>query len=182
MFASEEREARQAEAAKPIPMATAKSEAVAEVTAHTAEAEVRHDGALHAGRIWVSPQEMDDATDWNDEAEIEADVEPEFEAEMGRTDDDEEITETGDAGRDSEPELVPVSASVFDDDFFRSASARNRAAAEREIIGSAVADQAVGAPASSEEGTRLFAGATGSQAEQPETDELDIPAFLRRSR
>jgi cell division protein FtsZ len=182
IFASEEREARQAEAAKPIPMATAKSEAVAEGTGHTAEAEVRPDGALHAGRTWVSPQEMDDAADWNDEAETEADAEPEFEAEMGRTDDDEEIAETGDVGRDSEPELVPVSASVFDDDFFRSASGRNRAAAGSEIVGSTVADQAAGAPASSEEGARLFAGASGSQAEQPETDELDIPAFLRRSR
>jgi hypothetical protein len=29
---------------------------------------------------------------------------------------------------------------------------------------------------------RLYAGASGSPAEQPETDELDIPAFLRRSR
>jgi hypothetical protein len=28
---------------------------------------------------------------------------------------------------------------------------------------------------------RLFAGASASHAEPPETDELDIPAFLRRS-
>jgi hypothetical protein len=183
-FASEEREARQTEAAQHIPTATAKSEAVAEVTAHTAEAEVRHDGSLLAGRIWVSPQEMDDATDWDDEAEMEADAGLQFDAETGRTDEIQEIAETDDPGRASEPELVPVAASVFDDDFFRTASGRHRAAAESEITGSAsaVADQTASAPASSEQGTRLFAGASSSQAEQSEADELDIPAFLRRSR
>ena len=86
--------------------------------------------------------------------------------------------------RDSEPELVPVAASVFDDDFFRSASARNRAADESEIIGSAVADTGRECDSSDRGGnvTRLFAGASSSAAEHPETDELDIPAFLRRSR
>jgi cell division protein FtsZ len=175
-FASEEREARQAEAQMPM----AKSEAVAEVSAHPTEAEVRQDGSLLADRIRVSPQELDDAADWNDEDEMEA--EAEFEAAAGSTADADEIAEADDADRDSEPELVPVAASIFDDDFFRSASARNRVAGESEIIGSAVADHVASTPAPIEEGTRLFAGATGSPAEQTEADELDIPAFLRRSR
>jgi cell division protein FtsZ len=157
-FASEEREARQAETAQQIPMPMATSEAVAEVT--------------HAG----SPQETD-VTDWNDEDEMEA--EAEFDAGTGRTDDGDEMAEADDAER--EPELVPVAASIFDDDFFRSASARNRVTGESEIIGSAVAEQIASAPASIDE-KRLFAGASSSAAEHSETDELDIPAFLRRSR
>jgi len=71
------------------------------------------------------------------------------------------------AGRIShvEPELVPVSASVFDDDFFRS-----EAGIEPMRVTAAEPQPAAE--------TRVYAGvASGSAAE---ADELDIPAFLRR--
>ncbi|MGA1984127.1 MAG: cell division protein FtsZ [Acidobacteriaceae bacterium] len=176
-FASEEREARQVEAAQPAPMA--KAEAVA--SAPSAEAEQRHDGSLHAGRIWVRPQEIDDAVSWDDQDEMEAGAEPDFDAEAGHAADAEDMAAPHDADRDSDPELVPVAASIFDDDFFNGGHARNRAEGESEIFAASAAVQpATAAPV--EESTRLFAGANGSQAEHPESDELDIPAFLRRSR
>jgi cell division protein FtsZ len=118
-----------------------------------------------------------------------------------------------------EPELVPVAASVFDDDFFRRSRAAEAAAAmvkptpvaridayeldgpEMEAAGSygAVArasstqdsgarEFSFGGYASAGESRTvaaepaMYAGASGSHAEHAETDELDIPAFLRRSR
>jgi cell division protein FtsZ len=115
-----------------------------------------------------------------------------------------------------EPELVPVAASVFDDDFFRRSRAAEAAAAmvkptpvaridayeldgpEMEAADSygAVArvsstqdsgarELSFGGYASAGESRTvaaepaMYAGASGSHAE---TDELDIPAFLRRSR
>jgi cell division protein FtsZ len=177
-FASEEREARQVERPRPAP--AAKTEAVAEAVtpAHS-------DGSPQANRSWASPEEMDGATDSNEEAEMEAEAGPEFEAGRSDSDDSENRSGSGYADRDSEPELAPVAASVFDDDFFHSPSGRNRTASENELFGSAVAVQAVSAPVLVEEAgreVRMFAGATGSSTEQAETDELDIPAFLRRSR
>ena len=89
LFASEEREARQAgtqrsvETAKQIPMPAAKSEPVVEAKAAQAEAEIREDGSLHASRIWVSPEEMDDA-DWSDESDDDVAPETELSAEMDR--------------------------------------------------------------------------------------------------
>jgi cell division protein FtsZ len=151
-FASEEREMRQIEAARPAP--AAKTEAVAEVAT-----------PVHLG----SPQAMGAAADWNEEAEMKA--ESEFDSSPSEA-----------AERRFEPELVPVAASIFDDDFFSDAHART--AGESELFGS-TASEAAGALASTEETgreVRLFAGASGSPAEQPESDELDIPAFLRRSR
>ncbi len=74
---------------------------------------------------------------------------------------------------DREPELVPVAASVFDDEFFRSSGARGRAAAEG-IAHAAAA--AVPNPAGVARDLRAAA-----PAEHGEADELDIPAFLRRS-
>ena len=74
--------------------------------------------------------------------------------------------------RPSEPELVPVAASVFDDEFFRTPRVRLRPAVEPDP-----AD-----PSGAEPGTRevrLFAGASASPAGPTESDELDIPAFLR---
>jgi cell division protein FtsZ len=168
-FASEEREARQFEAARPAPVA--KTEAVAE-----AATPAHSDGSPQAGRIWASPQEMDGTEDRNDEDKMEAESGPEFDAEAVDSGDNEDL---------AEPELVPVAASVFDDDFFNDAHKRNRTAGESELFGSAVAVQAVSSAAPAEENmreVRLYAGASGSPAEQPETDELDIPAFLRRSR
>jgi hypothetical protein len=67
--------------------------------------------------------------------------------------------------------LVPVSASVFDDDFFRS----SRAAREAEM------KAAVQAPAAGVGEVRLYAGASATLAEHANPDELDIPAFLRRN-
>jgi cell division protein FtsZ len=118
-----------------------------------------------------------------------------------------------------EPELVPVAASVFDDDFFRRSRAAEAAAAmvkptpvaridayeldgpEMEAADSygAVArasstqdsgarEFSFGGYASAGESRTvaaepaMYAGASGSHAEHAETDELDIPAFLRRSR
>lgn len=193
MFASEEKKGRQAqttvqvEAALPVSMPVHKSEVVAKAIAPPAEQGIRQDGSLHAGRIWVSPTEMDDATGWADEAPVDEDVAPEaeLEAEAGRTLEMEEVAEAEDAEpefeRQGEPELVPVAASVFDDDFFR-ASVRGGKASGDGFSGTAVGYQepSVGVEAGRE--VRLFAGASASHAEQPETDELDIPAFLRRSR
>jgi cell division protein FtsZ len=102
----------------------------------------------------------------------------------------------------SEPELVPMAASVFDDEFFRSPSVRLRPAVEPDPSDPNLAEpdmcddccmdgpmqRAPSRPSvpeyDPEEPThevRLFAGASASHAEPPETDELDIPAFLRRS-
>jgi len=71
------------------------------------------------------------------------------------------------AGRISrvEPELVPVSASVFDDDFFRSE------AAKEPMRITAAEPQPAPEP-------RVYAGVASGQG--AEADELDIPAFLRR--
>ena len=75
--------------------------------------------------------------------------------------------------RPSEPELVPVAASVFDDEFFRTPRVRLRPAVEPDPADPSVAD-----PGTRE--VRLFAGASASPAGPAESDELDIPAFLRR--
>jgi cell division protein FtsZ len=120
---------------------------------------------------------------------------------------------------ETEPELVPVAASVFDDDFFRrSRVAEAAAVAARptpvaridayELDGpemeaadsyggvarvsstqdSGPREFSFGGYASAGESRSvvaepaLFAGASSSAAGHAETDELDIPAFLRRSR
>jgi cell division protein FtsZ len=82
--------------------------------------------------------------------------------------------------------LVPVPASVFDDDFFRSRGARE--ASEAAVSAGAQRDGRAGdyepemlAAPHEAGGGRLFAGASASHAEHPASDELDIPAFLRRS-
>ena len=75
--------------------------------------------------------------------------------------------------RPSEPELAPVAASVFDDEFFRTPRVRLRPAVEPDP-----ADPSVANPGTRE--VRLFAGASASPAGPSESDELDIPAFLRR--
>jgi cell division protein FtsZ len=76
------------------------------------------------------------------------------------------------APRESRPELVPVPASVFDDDFFRKPNEELRAAPRHTEDRPAVWPEA-----------RIpsFAGyATESEVSEP-SDELDIPAFLRRN-
>jgi len=68
----------------------------------------------------------------------------------------------------SEPELLPVPASVFDDDFFRSeAAVEPPMPVRREPEVPVITEQ------------RVYAGAAVS-AEAPDADELDIPAFLRK--
>jgi len=193
LFASEEREAmqvntaRQFETARPLaqaaPMPVAQTGA-AEEAANVREAEARGQGSLQAGRIWVSPVEIDDEAGWSNEPEAddamaEAEVAGEFEAGAGHTAEVEEDAEemAGEEyaepqfARRTEPELVPVAASVFDDDFFRSSPGRGPGASTGEMSAGAVAEPAPD--------VRILAGGNGSHAE---TDELDIPAFLRRSR
>jgi len=100
-----------------------------------------------------------------------------------------------------EPELVSVAASVFDDEFFRTPHARLRPTVEPDPNDPNLAEadacdtsfngsvhRAVSQPAAPEydpeepmHEARLFAGASASHAGSHETDELDIPAFLRRS-
>ncbi len=91
---------------------------------------------------------------------------------------------------DSRPELVPVPASVFDDDFFRKPNEELRAnpaavAAPRAGWASAPArdQQASAAVQVREEEPRWTeAKVTGQAADtHHDSDELDIPAFLRRN-
>jgi len=100
----------------------------------------------------------------------------------------------------SEPELVPVAASVFDDEFFRTGRVRSRSSDDggRSIttIRPEIAQQEDEDAEEAENGSpsyvytqleptrepALFAGAAGGHAEHSQADELDIPAFLRRSR
>ena len=189
LFASEEREVRQAptarqvEAAQQIPMP--RTEAVAEVAASGVSDE----------------QEMEEASDWTDEGEADASAEAEFDAEIdgeadGLSVTGEDVSDGNDAGRQagrrSEPELIPVSASVFDDDFFRTTYGPQRPKGKDATFGAGMAVQSAPGrgpdmhpvPETAEavgQGVRLFAGASASQAEQSDSDELDIPAFLRRS-
>jgi cell division protein FtsZ len=102
----------------------------------------------------------------------------------------------------SEPELVPVAASVFDDEFFRTPNARLRPAVEPDPSDPILAEpddcndccfdsqsqHTQSRPTVPEyepeepvHEARLFAGANASPAGPTESDELDIPAFLRRS-
>ncbi len=103
---------------------------------------------------------------------------------------------------DASAELVPVPASVFDDDFFRAASAREARANEVDLrAGAAVGrlreqNHLAGAARvqpepvrggsedspSTDSGIRAasFAGAIAAAPDPAEPDELDIPAFLRR--
>ncbi len=93
------------------------------------------------------------------------------------------------ASFEGRPELIPVPASVFDDDFFRKPNDELRASAPA-VSGwppEPTRDEAVPAAVKlREEETRWpeakvlsFAGYAGDTVR--ETDELDIPAFLRRS-
>jgi cell division protein FtsZ len=68
----------------------------------------------------------------------------------------------------SEPELLPVPASVFDDDFFRS---------EPGIDAPTPVRREPEMPVITEQ--RVFAGAAVS-SDPHDSDELDIPAFLRK--
>jgi cell division protein FtsZ len=88
------------------------------------------------------------------------------------------------------PELVPVAASVFDDDFFKSRSAREEAIEpalpERfreptHVVVAAHAHQEDSRSAVDPSGRApVFGGPVAVAADHAEPDELDIPAFLRR--
>ena len=122
---------------------------------------------------------------------------------------------------DRQPELLPVAASVFDDEFFRTPRVRLRppvspgSVSPGSVSPGPVSPNPVNpnsaapnpsepdtrdrsfnpqlqpaqsrpivpqyTPAEHEPEVRLFAGASASHAEPAETDELDIPAFLRHS-
>jgi len=155
LFASEEREVRQTtrvEAAQQISLS--RTEAVSAPERAAVEVEAQDD--LTWGRA-----EIEDADALDEELAAEDET---MEAE-----DAPEVAVAGDAAR--QPELVPVSASVFDDDFFRS----SRAAREAEMKAGAMQ-----APAAGLGEVLLYAGASATHAEHTDADELDIPAFLRR--
>jgi cell division protein FtsZ len=165
MFASEEREGKQtqmprpAEAARQIamPLATAEAGAPAAWMEEDAIARPAED---EVGQAEEMP-ETDWATVWSERAEAPS-AESEVDPEAGDA-----VAEDEGAGFEREPEaeLVPVSASVFDDEFFRAGHVRGQAESAE-----------VAEPVSA---AKSFAVVGGSQAE---ADELDIPAFLRRSR
>ncbi len=85
-----------------------------------------------------------------------------------------------------EPELVPVPASVFDDEFFKTSAGRtgpSHVVDESSRVDGAHFASTSGVQFDSGviEGVRApFGGTVLAQAEPAEADELDIPAFLRR--
>ena len=108
---------------------------------------------------------------------------------------------TAGAGHGAPPELVPVKASVFDDDFFRASSTRAEMNSEgnRMEVGlperfrepahfsasARVKDEEILSVTEdifpSEAAVRVpFGGGTVAAVDHAEPDELDIPAFLRR--
>jgi hypothetical protein len=70
-----------------------------------------------------------------------------------------------------------VSASVFDDDFFRASPPRGVATSAGVPSGGSLGLHEMSPVAEPAQDVRMFAGANT----HAETDELDIPAFLRRS-
>jgi cell division protein FtsZ len=156
MFASEEQESKHSLMQRAIRTAQHNAallrgdlDGSAEEDALAGEAEERQADEMPE-TDWVSV--------WSERAEAPG-VEAQASSERGE--------EIGQAVEDSahEPELVPVSASVFDDEFFRAGYVRGQPEA------SGTAEPVCAA--------KSFAVAGGGQAE---ADELDIPAFLRRSR
>jgi cell division protein FtsZ len=158
LFASEEREMRQARPAEPA--AAPRAEAAVAPTPEPVR-DVATDDAEDE-----SQERPEYAMEISAEDALDAEMQADQEAEMRQ---EEFVSEAEDASR--EPELVPVSASVFDDDFFRSSYGRARG--ENEPTAVLRAD-------SGAESLRSFAAAPSADAGHAETDELDIPAFLRR--
>jgi cell division protein FtsZ len=89
------------------------------------------------------------------------------------------------------PELLPVPASVFDDDFFRSSQMRPTVSYEAEEPSRVEAGVHSGVYFTASEsiqssspvpdtGVRAPFGGAAAQTDSAESDELDIPAFLRR--
>jgi cell division protein FtsZ len=175
LFASEEREGRLSVATRPVEAPGQGAAPRIRMAAAVAdETQTPPDGMLHAGRIWVSPEEMDDATEWADESPAQEQFAPEADDEMSQ-----EMDAVSELEPKPEAELVPVAASVFDDDFFRRNAGCGGASHWTAAPEAESAVQPVAEPARE---VRLFAGATATHAEHADSDELDIPAFLRRSR
>jgi cell division protein FtsZ len=96
------------------------------------------------------------------------------------------------ASAEPKPELVPVPASVFDDDFFRKSNDELRPGPEprswetsRETRESRETETVASQPEKThwpEAKVPSFAGYAGGGSSSSEEDELDIPAFLRKSR
>jgi cell division protein FtsZ len=165
LFASEEREGRSV-ASRQVEVEPVALPEVKAAVAVVDEAE----GALDVGRIWMSSEEVEEVAEWNEDASVDAEAGEEFAASSER---DEEVAP--ELEREVGPELLPVAASVFDDAFFLKDAG----------CGGASHWGAASASASVEpvREVRLFAGAAAvAHAEPAESDELDIPAFLRRSR
>jgi len=140
MFASEERDIRQEWRQRPL------------------EAEARPAAETRVAPEFdreVAMERAAEAKDAQYEVEADSDTAPE---DGVNTEDD--FAEAEEGQRERDPELVPVAASVFDDDFFR--RSQLAPAGEQAVV--------AGVPM-----------ASASQTEGSETDELDIPAFLRRS-
>jgi cell division protein FtsZ len=81
-------------------------------------------------------------------------------------------------------ELVPVSASVFDDDFFRRPNEELRAASrdwQGQNFGAVSPVEPVGAESRAQRSEGKVPSFAGYAAEAPAEADLDIPAFLRRS-
>jgi cell division protein FtsZ len=100
-------------------------------------------------------------------------------------------------GHGAAPELVPVKASVFDDDFFQASSTREELNFEGDGVEGGLHDRSqLSVPGRGKDGelrgvtedvfpvdasVRMpFVGSSVAAAEHAAPDELDIPAFLRR--
>jgi cell division protein FtsZ len=123
----------------------------------------------------------------------------EYDAEHDATAGDEESSPepqfaSGSAGDlASRRELLPVPASVFDDDFFQRPVDRGHSDRESQGWNNPAANdlsptdgvQLESEPRTQEQCTKFrvpaFAGYAGTTEPEPTTDELDIPAFLRRN-
>jgi cell division protein FtsZ len=235
-----------ADAALPLPVdyevpIRGRSGSAGSVPLFASEAAASGASKTPAAGLWETALEPAVASHWSDEA---AELQPAANGGSHSADEivNDSIEAGGVAGADSEPGLVPVAASVFDDDFFRTTYVRNRPGMEQPLGTAGALKTALAAkeeawpsqqpavrevpepmvreregveqdadetdsgasftfggyveadatPAGSgyglseaEEpagGARLFAGASASLAGHTESDELDIPAFLRRSR
>ena len=242
-FASEIREAQQARAQHPVEAAQQSSlpvstPAAAQFTASAASSFADRTTVLLDSDSDSDSDSDEDAdsdedgqfdldADVDSDADSEPDAEPDPNADL-ETDADadlvpDEDSDSGSGSRStaSEPELVPVAASVFDDEFFRTPRVRLRPPVSPNPVspdpvspnpvnpgpvapGPAGPNPSVSdtrdfsfnpqlqraqsrplvpeyGPAEHAPEVRLFAGANASHVEPSETDELDIPAFLRHS-
>jgi len=97
------------------------------------------------------------------------------------------IVEASETPAATEPpvELLPVPASVFDDDFFRrppgSLISANDAPRDISSARGVLPDSEVRAQSAAPSRVPTFSGYAGAPEQEVATDELDIPAFLRRN-